>query len=64
MSLIEELAAERTRSNLKLAEQLRWARRLHTLRRAARMERRAERRLIAAWRRAARLRGTIEPADC
>ena len=63
MGLTEELAAERTRTNLKLAEQCRYARRLHVLRRAERMERRAEHRLIAAWRRAARLRGTIELAD-
>jgi hypothetical protein len=63
MSLTEELAAERTRSNLNLAEQLRYARRLHTLRRARRMECKAEHRLIEAWRRAARLRDRIELAD-
>ena len=63
MRLAEELVTERTDANLKLAEQLRWARKLRTLRRAERMERRAERRLIAAWRRAAQLRATIEPAD-
>jgi hypothetical protein len=66
MGLTEQLAADRTRGNLKLAEQLRYARTLHTLRtlrRAERMERRAERRLIAAWRHAAQLRATIEPAD-
>jgi hypothetical protein len=63
MRLSEELVTERTDDNLKLAEQLRWARKLHTLRRAERMERKAERRLIAAWRRAAELRGRIEPAD-
>ena len=59
----EQLAAERARGNLKLAEQLRCAHRLRTLRRARRMELRAERRLITAWRRAAELRDTIGPAD-
>jgi hypothetical protein len=63
MRLTEELVTERTDNNLKLAEQLRWARKLHTLRRAERMERKAERRLIEAWRRAAQLRATVEPAD-
>jgi hypothetical protein len=42
---------------------MRPARRLATLRRARRMETRAERRMIEAWRRAAELRATIEPAD-
>jgi hypothetical protein len=59
----EQLAAERARDNLKLAERLRCAHRLRTLRRARRMELRAERRLITAWRRAAELRATIGPAD-
>lgn len=59
----EELAAERTRGTLKLAEQLRYSRRLRTLHKARRMELRAERRLFAAWRRAAELRGAAEPAD-
>jgi hypothetical protein len=63
MVLTEELAADRIRSNLKLAEQYRYARSLHALRRAERMERKAERRLIAAWRHAARLRDTIGLAD-
>jgi hypothetical protein len=63
MGLTEELAAERTRSNLDRAERLRYARRLQTLRRARRMECKAEHRLVEAWRRAARLRGTIEPAE-
>jgi hypothetical protein len=63
MGLTEELATERTRSNLNLAEQLRYTRRMQRLRRARRMECRAEHRLVEAWRRAARLRGTIEPAD-
>lgn len=63
MRFTEELAAERTRSNQELAEQLRYSRRLRILRRARRMERRAERRMVQAWRRAAELRGPAEPAD-
>jgi hypothetical protein len=59
----EELATERAHSHLELAERLRYSRRLRTLRRARRMELRAERRMIAAWRRAAELRATIDPAD-
>jgi hypothetical protein len=62
MRAAEQLAAERARGNLKLAERLRYARRLRTLRRARRMELRAERRLITAWRRAAELRDAAEPA--
>ena len=63
MYLVQELAAEESRSKLERAEQLRPSRRLLTLRRARRMEYRAERRLVQAWRRAAELRGTIESAD-
>jgi hypothetical protein len=63
MYLTEELASEQSRSRIKQAEQLRHGRRLHTLRRARRIEHRAERRLIAAWRRAAELRGAAEPAE-
>ena len=63
MYLIEELASQRTRSNLELAEQLRYSRKMRTLRRAQRMEHKAERRMIAAWKRAAELRRTIEPAE-
>jgi len=33
------------------------------LRRAQRLERKAEHRMLAAWQRAAELRRTIEPAD-
>ena len=57
MYLMEELASERSRSMIKQAEQLAQSRRVRTLRRARRLERRAERRMIAAWRRAAELRG-------
>ena len=59
----EQLAAERVRGNLHLAERLRCAHRLRTLRRARRMELRAERRLITAWRHAAELRDAAEPAN-
>jgi hypothetical protein len=63
MLFTEEFAAERIRSNQELAQQLKYSRRLRTLRRAQRMERKAERRMVAAWRRAAELRGAIESAD-
>jgi hypothetical protein len=63
MHMTEELASQRIRSNLELAEQLRYSRRLRTLARARRMEHKAERRMIAAWQRAAELRRTIEPAE-
>jgi len=59
----EELARERARSNLEEAEQLRYTRRLRALRRARRLEQKAERRVIKAWRRAALLRDATEPAD-
>lgn len=63
MYLTEELASQRHQSNLELAEQLRYSRKARALRRARRMERKAERRMIAAWKRAAKLRGSIEPAE-
>jgi hypothetical protein len=56
MVFTEQLARERTRSNLEQAEQLRYSRRLRALRRARRLEHRAERRMVEAWRRAAELR--------
>jgi hypothetical protein len=56
----ELLAAERTHASLQMAEQLRYSRKLRTLRRARRIEHRAERRMIAAWRRAAELREAID----
>jgi hypothetical protein len=59
----ELLAAERTRASLEMAERMRHSRRLRTLRRARRIERRAEHRLVAAWRRAAELRGPSESAE-
>jgi hypothetical protein len=63
MIFTEQLARERTRSNLEQAEQLRYSRRLRTLRRARRLEHRAERRMIAAWRRTAEVREAIESVD-
>jgi len=63
MYLVAELATEESRSKIERAEQLRPSRRLLTLRRARRMEYKAERRMIEAWRRAAELRGTLESAD-
>ena len=63
MYLLEQLATEQSRSKVALAEQLRPSRRLLALRRARRMEYKAERRMVEAWRRAAELRGTLESAD-
>jgi hypothetical protein len=59
----EELASERARVSVEQAEQMRYWRRLRTLRRASRIERRAERRLVSAWSRAAEMRGSLEPAE-
>ena len=63
MYVAVELAAEQSRSTLERAERLRPSRRLHALRRARRLERKAERRLIKARRRAAELRGPLDSAD-
>jgi len=63
MHWAEQLAAEQNRSKAALAEELRLSRQLRTLRRARRMEDKAERRMVKAWRRAAELRGTLESAD-
>ena len=63
MHLLTELVAEENRQKIALAEQQRSARHLLTLRRARRMEHKAERRMLEAWRRAAELRGTLESAD-
>jgi hypothetical protein len=62
MYLVAELACEESREKMELAEQRRPSRRLHTLRRARRMEAKAEHRMVEAWRRAAELRGTVESA--
>ena len=59
----ELLASERTRDSIELAKRMRYSRRLRMLRRAHRIERRAERRMIAAWRRAAELQSALESAE-
>jgi hypothetical protein len=59
----EQLARERTRRTLAEAEQLRYSRRLLALRRARRLEQKAERRMVEAWRRAAELRRAVESGD-
>ena len=59
----ELLARERTRSRIQEAQQLRYTRRLRALRRASRLEVRAERRMVQAWRRAAEIRSALEAAD-
>ena len=63
MYRVEDLAAEESRQKVERAEQLRPARRQYTLRRARRIEQKAERRMFEAWHRAAELRGTLESAD-
>jgi hypothetical protein len=60
---LEELAAVRARTCLEQARQERRARQLRALRRAARRERTAERRVIQAWRRAAELRARLQSPD-
>jgi hypothetical protein len=55
MHVMDQIASERIRDNIQLAEQLQYARRLRALRRARRMGNKAERRMIAAWQRAAEL---------
>ena len=60
MYAMEELARERTRDRLERAGQLQHSRRLRTLRRASRMEHKAERKMFEAERRAAELRSGLE----
>ena len=48
--LTELLARERMRDDMQRARQLRYSRRLRALRRAQRLEHRAERRMVKAWR--------------
>jgi hypothetical protein len=59
---LERLARQRARSHLEEAEQLRPGRRALALRRASRLEQRAEHRMVEAWRRAAEVRGGVEAA--
>ena len=59
----ELLARERTRSYLEEAQRMRYARRLRALRRATRLESRAERRMVAASRRTAELSMALEAVD-
>jgi len=59
----ELLARERTRSYLEDAQRLRYSRKLRALRRARRLEQRAERRMVAAWHRTAELRSAVEAAN-
>jgi hypothetical protein len=59
MYLTEELASERIRSHLEQAKQMRSARKYRALSRARRMEEKAERRLIEAWRARAALESKL-----
>jgi hypothetical protein len=63
MHLVQDLAIEETRSKIERAEQLRPSHRLLTLRRARRLERKAERRMLEARRRVVELSGRLESAD-
>ena len=63
MHVMEQIANQRSRDNIELAEHLRAGRRLQTLRRANRMEVKAERRMFQAWSRAAKLRRGLESLD-
>ncbi|GEM_PF-716023 len=62
-TMTEELVSERARRLMEQARRSRCSRRVRALRRADRIEHRAERRLIEAWRRAARLRAAAGFAD-
>lgn len=63
MYAMEQLASERTRGNLEMVRRLRHSRQQCALRRARRMEQKAERRMIRAWCRAAEVRTRIESLD-
>jgi hypothetical protein len=60
MNLPVELARERTRSHLQLAEETLVVRRIRALRRARRAEYKAERRLVEAWRQRSELEAVLE----
>jgi hypothetical protein len=53
---MKNLADERARDHAALARRLRYSRQQRMLRRAERMERKAEHRMVEAWRHAAELR--------
>jgi len=59
MYLTETLVSERIRSQLELAEQIRFTRKYRALSRARRAERKAQRRLLAAWRARSALEATL-----
>ena len=59
MYLTETLVSERIRSQLELAEQIRFTRKYRALSRARRAERKAERRLLAAWQARSALEATL-----
>jgi hypothetical protein len=61
--VVAELATEESRHKVELAGQRRLARQLRTLRRARRVQHKAERRMLEARRRAAELRGMLESVD-
>jgi hypothetical protein len=63
MYAMNQLASERTRANLEMAERLRHSRQQRELRRARRIEQKAERRMIWAWRHTAEVRARIESLD-
>jgi hypothetical protein len=63
MYAMEQLAIEQFRSHLERAERLRHPRRQRALRRVRRLERKAERRMIRAWRRALEFHARIESLD-
>jgi len=62
MYMSETLARDRYQSQLESAQQARLARQASELRRLERVRRRAERRLLRAWRRADELRTMLEAA--
>jgi hypothetical protein len=59
MYLTETLVREQIRGQLELAEQIRFTRKYRALSRARRAERKAERRLLAAWHARSALEATL-----
>jgi len=60
MIFTQEMARARTRDNLELAQDLRVVNQLRTLHRVRRNERKAERRLVEAWRARAAVETALE----